>query len=417
MNTLWHPYTQMKTAPPPYEIASAKGVYLKIKNGPRLIDAIASWWCVIHGYNHPKLNKAVTAQLKKMAHIMLGGLTHEPAQTLADKLVQITPAGLNHVFFSDSGSVGVEIALKMALQYWQNKNQPEKNKFIAFKKAYHGDTFGAMAVCDPQEGMHRRFGSMLAKHIFLPAPDMGLNPDPKKLQRAVTHLDHALKKHAHHLAGCIIEPIVQAAGGFNFYAPEYLTALRRLCSKYNVLLITDEVATGFGRTGKLFACEHAEITPDIMILGKGLTAGYMGHAATLSTSEVFNAFYQDNSEAALMHGPTFMANPIACAVALKSIEIFKNKHYLKKIKKIETQLKKELSGIKSKSIKSHRILGAIGVIEVFDPKTLIGLQEFAFKHGVWLRPFGAYAYIMPSYTIAKKELNKITATLKKFFSH
>lgn len=411
---IWYPYTQQKTMAEAYNVSSADGVYLNLADGRRVIDAISSWWCVIHGYNHPELNAAAIRQLNKMAHVMLGGLTHDPALELARTLVRITPAGLNHVFFSDSGSVGVEVALKMAIQYWQNLGEKEKVKILTLKKAYHGDTTGAMSVSDPEEGMHRLFSPLLLQQCFLEAPRMGVEPDAALLKSDIHHLESVLKHEHRRLAAFIVEPLMQAAGGFNMYAPEYLQAARDLCNRYNVLLIYDEVATGFGRTGAMFAAERAGAIPDIMILAKGLTAGYTAHAATLANDKVYTAFYDDDPAKAFMHGPTFMGNPLACAIALKSIQIFERDNYLEKINRIESQLKTELSGLTGEHVKDTRVLGATGVIEMTTPAALNGVTRFALDRGVWLRPFDRYLYTMPPYIISSAELKKITDVMKEW---
>lgn len=324
-NPLWYPYAQMQTMPEPLDVVSASGTRLRLSDGRELIDAIASWWCVIHGYAHPELNRAACEQIGKLPHVMLGGLTHEPARRLASELVRITPEGLDHVFFGDSGSVGVEIALKMAIQFWQNRGAVKKTRFLALEKAYHGDTTGAMSVCDPVEGMHALFAPLLPKHLFLLPPRGGFDATPEEVAADIAKLEQTLAEHHRELAAMILEPIVQAAGGFNIYSPDYLRQVRRLCEQYEVLLICDEVATGFGRTGRLFACEHAGVCPDILVLGKGLTAGYLGHSATLATDRVYGAFLGQDAGRCFMHGPTFMGNPTACAVALKSIELIDRK--------------------------------------------------------------------------------------------
>ncbi len=415
MSKIWYPYAQMKNLDVQYKILKAKGTCLYLDNGEKLIDAISSWWCVIHGYNHPEITRSAKQQLDKMAHVMLGGLTHNPACSLAAKLVEITPYKLKHVFFADSGSVGVEVALKMAVQYWHNMNQPQKHKFLAFKKAYHGDTCGVMSISDPDDGMHTLFKDIIAENYFLDAPEHGYTAKEKYLVTDLEKLDDFLRNHHYELAAFIVEPLMQAAGGFNFYSAEYLKEAGKLCDKYNVLLIFDEVATGFGRTGTLFAADQTKTSPDIMILGKGLSAGYTGISATLASTEIFESFYGPDESNAFMHGPTFMGNPLACAIALKSIEIFERDQYLAKISKIESVLKKELFKISSAKIKNIRVLGATGVIEVKEKSSLAGIQEFAVKNGIWLRPFGNYVYTMPPYIIEAKELKMITETLSKFF--
>jgi adenosylmethionine---8-amino-7-oxononanoate aminotransferase len=412
---IWYPYSQMKTTATPYTVVSANGVEIELDSGEKLIDAISSWWCVIHGYNHPEINQAAKEQLDKVSHIMLGGLVNEPAKKLAEKLVEITPARLTHVFYADSGSVGVEVALKMAVQYWQNLGYKQKTKILALEKAYHGDTTGAMSVCDPEEGMHSLFSGILPQQFFIPAPSMGYKADENQLKKDLNILEQFLEKNHTKLAAFIVEPIMQAAGGFNFYAPEYLTKARAFCDRFDVLLIFDEVATGFGRTGTLFAADQTNVSPDIMVLGKGLTAGYIGHAATIANDKIFSAFYSKDESKAFMHGPTFMGNPLACAIALKSIEIFERENYLEKIKKIETLLNEEFCLIKSDLIKDIRVLGATGVIEVKNKETLKNAQTFAAENGVWLRPFENYLYTMPPYIINDQDLMKITNVINNFF--
>jgi adenosylmethionine-8-amino-7-oxononanoate aminotransferase len=414
-NPVWFPYTQMKDYRPAIEVVRAKGVYLHLANGQKLIDALASWWCVIHGYNHPELTAAAQEQLDQMSHVMLGDVIHPSAKKLAKKLVQITPSGLNHVFFADSGSVGVEVALKMALQFWHNRRQPNKNKLLALTKGYHGDTCGAMSVCDPTTGMHARFGGMVPPQLFVESPTSGFSPDEKTLQKEIDRLEQRLREHHDQLAAFILEPILQGAGGFNIYAPQYLHAARELCDRFDVLLIFDEVATGFGRTGKLFAADHAKITPDIMVLGKGLTAGYLSHSATLATTRIFDAFCGDDPGLALMHGPTFMGNPLACAIALKSIEIIERDKVLEKITRIEQVLHDQLLSLQSPKIKAIRVLGACGIIEVHAANDLEGLQAFAIKKGIWLRPFSHVVYTTPAYIIQDDQLLKITQTLSQWF--
>ncbi len=416
MSKIWYPYTQMKKMDEPYSVASAKGVYIKLSNGRDLIDGISSWWCMIHGYRHPELDAAIIDQVNKMSHVMLGGLTHEPALELAEKLVDITPQGLDHVFYSDSGSVGVEIALKMALQFWRNRGEPKRNKFVALNGAYHGDTTGCMAVCDPGDGMHYLFNDAMVKHYFIDNPPDGFDQEEGKVNDYTLKLKCFFEKHHNELAAFIVEPILQAAGGFKIYSPIVLKQIRQLCDEYNILFIFDEVATGFGRTGALFAAQHSNVCPDIMILGKGLTAGYMGHAATLTTTKVFNAFCSNDAGKAFMHGPTFMGNPLACSVALKSIEIFERDNYLYKIKAIEERLRERLFQIKSPKIKETRVIGAAGVIEVYDEKDLSGFQSFAVEKGIWLRPFSRFLYTMPPYIISEDSLNKIIDAMQMWFS-
>lgn len=407
--SVWFPYTQLKTAEPNLSIETGQGEYLITQNGDQLIDGIASWWCAIHGYNHPRLNMAITEQLSKISHVMLGGLTHDPVEKLAKKLVEITPNGLSHVFFSDSGSVGVEAALKMAWQFWKNQNNSHKKSFISLQHSYHGDTLGAMSVSDPEESMHSVFSDLFPKHHFITSPS-------ENTDQALTQLEKTLQDHHETIAGFILEPLVQGAGGLKFYTPEFLKEAQQICSNYNCLTIYDEVATGFGRTGTLFAANQADTTPDIMVLGKGLTGGMIGHAATLATNKVFDSFWSDDPQKAFMHGPTFMGNPLACAVALESISIFESENYLKKIKNIESILNNELMGFNHPSIKEIRVKGAIGVIEVYNPEKLKEIQNQAIKQGLWVRPFGNIIYLMPPYIISEENLSKAIYILKNCFT-
>ena len=410
---LWYPYTQMKNLIPYPEVKKGKGALLYLNDGRKLVDGISSWWSSIHGYSNPKLNKTLVKQSKKFSHVMLGGLTHKPAKQLAEKLVEITPKGLNHVFFSDSGSVAVEVALKMAIQYWSNKNKSEKNKIISLTNSYHGDTFKAMEVSDDSDFI-KAFSGILNKGYFVNAPNDGYKQIDIEEDSKV--LEQILINHHNQIAAFILEPIVQCAGGFKIYSPYFLIEVRKLCDQYDILLIFDEVATGFGRTGKLFASEHSNVSPDILILGKALTAGYLGHAATLAKTKVFNCFLGNDYENAFMHGPTFMGNPLACSVALKSIELFEKENYLKKIQQIEEIIKSEFSKISSSFIKEKRIIGAIGAIELIDKKYVKGFQEFAIENNVWLRPIGNIIYLMPPYIIKKKELKKILKVMKNWFT-
>jgi adenosylmethionine-8-amino-7-oxononanoate aminotransferase len=386
-----------------------------MSDGRQLIDAISSWWCVTHGYNHPELNQAMTTQMHKFSHVMLGGLKNKTTQDFADKLVEITPQGLNHVFFSDSGSVGVEVAIKMALQYFFNQGHQNKTHIVALQRAYHGDTTACMSVCDPAEGMHKMFHGITPKQFFLDAPSGGFDASKADIDADIQRAKTLFEAHGDTIAAMIVEPLMQGAGGFNFYSPDYLNQLKPLCQAYNILLIFDEVATGFGRTGKLFATEHTDITPDIMILAKGLTAGYLGHAATLATTQVFEAFLSDDPGKAFMHGPTFMGNPIACAVGLKAIEIFKRDDYLSNIARIEQQLKDELLSFEHDEIVECRVLGATGAIEVKDARFHQGIQQYAAERGVWLRPFERYIYTMPPYITTSEQLKTITEVMKGWF--
>ena len=411
---LCYPYSQMAQRTERFSVSKAEGVYLFLNEKDKLIDGISSWWSTIHGYNHPVLNQALQEQARDFSHIMLGGLAHQPAQQLAGKLVQLTPEGLNHVFFSDSGSVGVEVALKMAIQYWSNQGNLSKTRFVSLRHAYHGDTFKAMEVGDDSD-FQQAFGHVLQKGFFLDTPAGGFHATASAYQPDLNNLEQLLQQHHDSIAAFIIEPLVQCAGGFRMYAPGYVQGARELCDKYNVLLIFDEVATGFGRTGKLFAADHARVTPDIMILGKALTAGYLGHAATLTTTRIFDGFLGTGYDKAFMHGPTFMGNALACAVALKSIEIFVQENYTEKIKNIEATLQEHLAGIRHDSIREVRILGAIGVVEVTDAKYLEGFTPYAVQQGAWLRPFGNYVYLMPPYIIQEDELKQLIQVISNWF--
>jgi adenosylmethionine---8-amino-7-oxononanoate aminotransferase len=412
--SLWFPYTQMQDHPQYPKVVHAEREYLFLENKDKIIDGISSWWSAIHGYNHPELNLALTTQVKSFSHVMLGGLTHSIAERFAQKLVKISPDGLNHVFFSDSGSVAVEVALKMSIQYWANKGKIEKCKFLSLRNSYHGDTFKAMEVGDDSD-FQSSFQHVLKKGYYLNTPTGGFNATEDDLVLDTESLTLMFEQHAQEISAFIIEPIVQCAGGFRIFSPTYLRVASNLCAKHKVLLLFDEVATGFGRTGKLFASEHAGVTPDIMVLGKALTAGYLGHAATITKSHIYDAFLGDNYQTAFMHGPTFMGNPLSCAVGLKSIELFEDENYIGKINAISQVLKNELVDFKHKGIASIRIIGALGIIEVKDSSTLIGFQQFALDRGVWLRPFGHFLYTAPPYIIGTKELLSITSTMKAWF--
>ncbi len=412
---VWHPYSSFESNVPLYPISHAEKCTLHLTDGRSLIDGMSSWWSAIHGYNHPKLNQALIDQTSKMAHVMFGGLTHEPAVKLCQTLVELTPNGLDHVFLADSGSVSVEVALKMALQYWMAKARPSKRRFVALRKAYHGDTFGAMSVCDPATGMHHLFKGNLQQNMFAEAPTGGYSSD--RYEQDILHLRTLINRHHTELAALIIEPIVQGAGGMNFYSPHYLRAAKALCEEYNLLFIADEIATGFGRTGTLFGCDHAAITPDIMCLGKALTGGYMTLAATLCTAEVAQSIC-DGPAGVFMHGPTFMGNPLACAVANASIALLVNGSWQQRITQIEAQLCAELEQCAAlKAVEEVRVLGAIGVVELKTPVDMSKIMPLLVEAGIWIRPFGKLVYTMPPFIIQPDELSKITSGIRDVLSH
>lgn len=400
---IWHPYTSMTHPLKTYAVKSAQGVRIELCDGRVLIDGMSSWWAAIHGYNHPVLNNAVQNQLEKMAHIMFGGFTHEPAVDLARLLIKITPKPLEHIFFSDSGSVAVEVAIKMAFQYFQAKGRPEKNRLITVRSGYHGDTFMAMSVCDPVKGMHAMFNTVLLNHFFADPPD----------NHSIESITRIIKDHHGTAAAVIIEPIVQGAGGMRFYPPAYLTELKRLCKKYELLLIFDEIATGFGRTGKLFGSDHAHVTPDIMCIGKALTGGYLTLAATLATREVAHTISQSES-GVLMHGPTFMANPLACSTAIASIELLLSYPLEKMIQNIEQQLSSGLNELREHDcVEDVRVLGAIGVVQMKDPVDVEKIQQVFVQNGIWIRPFGKLIYTMPPFIITDSDIETLTTGIKR----
>jgi adenosylmethionine-8-amino-7-oxononanoate aminotransferase len=402
---IWLPYTQMKNAPEQLEVESSKGSKIYLKNGKELIDGISSWWSVAHGYNHPKIVSAIKKQAQKLPHIMMAGLANDETYKLAYNLAKITPKGLNKVFFSDSGSTAIEVAMKMAVQFFINKKEYKKTKFVSFKNSYHGDTMGCMSLADLSSGMHKKFKNYLPDNYNINLP---------KNQSDLNEFDEFIQKNQSNIAGLVIEPLVQCAGGMIFHSPEMLESIYKIIKKYDILFIADECAVGFYRLGSFFACNKAAITPDIMILGKALTGGFLSMAATITSDYIYDNFLSDNLDNALMHGPTFMGNPLASCAANASIDLFLSQNYEKKVQNIEKILKKELKDLKnSNKVIDVRVLGAIGVIEIdSDFEEMLYLREFFASEGVWLRPFANVIYIMPPLVISKKDLLKITNTIK-----
>ena len=396
---LWRPYTQMKQAPPPLEAVRTHGSRIVLADGRELVDGIASWWTAVHGYNHPHIAASVAEQLGTMPHVMFGGLTHAPAERLASRLAALLPGDLNHVFFTDSGSVAVEVALKMAVQLWLNRGEAGRTRILAFRGGYHGDTMGAMSACDPEEGMHRRFGAFLPSQVFCDLP---------RTDAETAALDGVLARHRTELAAVIVEPLVQGAGGMRMHPPEVLATIARLARRHGLPLILDEIFTGFGRTGTLFACEQAGIVPDILCLSKALTGGTMALAATVATRAVFSGFWSDDASAALMHGPTFMANPLACAAANASLDLFASEPRLEQARAIGARLADGLEALRGRpGIADVRTLGAIGAVQFTRPPDLAALKARFVERGVWVRPFGDIVYLTPALTIERGDLDQL----------
>jgi adenosylmethionine-8-amino-7-oxononanoate aminotransferase len=406
---VWHPYASMPASLATVPVVAAHGSRLVLADGRELVDGMSSWWAAIHGYRHPVLDAAITDQLAEMSHVMFGGLTHGPAVELAEQLVAIAPDGLRHVFFSDSGSVAVEVALKMAVQYWLGRGRPERHRMLTVRSGYHGDTLAAMSVCDPVTGMHQMFSPLLPQQLFAPAPTPAF-AEPFD-DSHIAGFAELLTAHRDEVAAVILEPVVQGAGGMRFYAPGYLAAVRALCDEHDVLLIADEIATGFGRSGALFGCDHAAIAPDIMCVGKAMTGGYLSMAATLCTSEVADGVNRAES-GALMHGPTYMGNPLAAAVSLASIRLLLAQPWEQTVAAIERRLGEVLAPARQlEQVADVRVLGAIGVVETREPLPMGAMQAVAFEHGVWLRPFGRLIYTMPPYVSSTDDLERIGAAI------